>query len=103
MEEIALERIRPNRTLDPQKVIDTIATLQKRISERFPGAGLAAVCGELLMLAREDWAHARRLGRRHIVLRLLVLALSAAGIALFVWILSQVDFSRTSDLARQPL
>jgi hypothetical protein len=94
-----LARERPNRTLDPDKVIDTIALLQKRISERFPGAGLVAVCGELLELAREDMVRARRIGRRHILLRLLVLALSAAGVALFVWILRQVDFSRTSAAA----
>ena len=94
-----MERTRPNRTLDPYKVIETIAMLQKRISERFPGAGLAAVCGELLMLAREDMVRARRIGRRHLFLRLLLLALSAAGVALFAWVLSQVDFSRTSTSA----
>ena len=94
--EIALARLRPYRTLDPQKVIETIAMLQKRIAERFPGAGLGAVCGELLALAREDSARARRIGRRHILLRLLVFTLSGTGIALFVWILNQVEFSRTS-------
>jgi hypothetical protein len=41
-------------------------------------------------------ARARRIGRRHILLRLLVLVLWAGGIALFVWILNQIDFSRTS-------
>jgi hypothetical protein len=92
-------RLRTNRTLDPQKVIETIATLQKRITERFPGAGLVAVCGELLALAREDSVRARRIGRRHIFLRLLVFAVSVSGIALIVWILNQVDFSRTSTAA----
>jgi hypothetical protein len=91
-----LARARPNRTLDPQKVIETIAMLQKRIAERFPGAGLVAVCGELLAVAREDSVRARRIGRRHILLRLMVFALSVTGIVLFVWILNQVDFSRTS-------
>jgi hypothetical protein len=92
-------RIRTNRTLDPPKVIETIAMLQKRISERFPGAGLAAVCGELLALAREDSVRARRIGRRHIFLRFLVLVVSISGISLIVWILNQVDFSRTSTSA----
>lgn len=92
----AVDRARPNRTLDPQKVIETVATLQRRISERFPGAGLAAVCGELLALAREDSVRARLIGRRNILLRLLVFALTGTGIVLFVWILNQVDFSRTS-------
>jgi hypothetical protein len=92
-------RAHPNRTLDPQKVIETIATLQRRIAERFSGAGLAAVCGELLVLAREDSVRAQVIGRRHILLRLAVFALSVAGIGLFIWILNQVDFSRTSTSA----
>jgi len=91
-----LARAQTNRALDPQRVIETIGTLQKRISERFPGAGLGAVCGELLTVARESSARARRIGRRHILLRLIVLALSVTGIGLFVWILRQVDFSRTA-------
>ena len=77
-------------------MIETIGTLQKRIMERFPGAGLVAVCGELLAVAHESSARARRIARRHILLRLTVLALSVTGIGLFVWILRQVDFSRTS-------
>jgi hypothetical protein len=88
--------ISPNRTLDPDKVIETIATLQRRISERFPGAGLATVCGELLKVAQVDSVRARRIGRRHVLLRLLLIALSVAGLALMVWVMRQVDFSRTS-------
>ena len=91
-----MARTPANRTLDTEKVIETIATLERRIAERFPGAGLAAVCGELLVLAREDSVRAQLIGRRHILLRLLVLALSGSGIVLFVWILNQVDFLRTS-------
>jgi hypothetical protein len=97
--EIALARAHPNRTLDPQKVIDTIAMLQRRISERFPGAGLAAVCGELLTVAQVDSVRARRIGRRHVLLRLLLIALSLVGLALVVWVLRQVDFSRTTATA----
>ena len=91
-----LERARTNRALDPQKVIETIARLQQRITERFPGAGLVAVCGELLVVAHESSERAQRIGRRHILLRLMVFALSATGIGLFIWILRQVDYSRTS-------
>ena len=46
--------------LDPQKIIDTIAKLQKRVGERFPDSGLFQVCGRLLeisehMKERADW------------------------------------------------
>ena len=46
------------RTLDPAEVIETIAALQRRIAERFPGAGLASVCAELHTIARENSARA---------------------------------------------
>jgi hypothetical protein len=82
--------------IDAQKLIQTIATLQRRIVERFPSAGLAVVCGELLTVARESSARAERIARRHILLRLGLLVLSVGGAALFAWVLSQIDFSRTA-------
>ena len=42
------------RSLDSEKILNTIETLSKRISERFPGAGLYKVCAELLTIAGES-------------------------------------------------
>ncbi len=44
----------PYRTLDAEKIEQTLRTLQKRIDERFPGRGLSMVCRELVALAEED-------------------------------------------------
>jgi len=74
------------RALDPQNVIDTIAALEKRISERFPGAGLASVCDELLTIARENSARAEQIARRNVPLRVAIFILLAAGVASVVWI-----------------
>jgi hypothetical protein len=74
------------RALDPQKVIDTIGALQKRILERFPGAGLADVCAELLAVAKENSARSRAISRRNFPLRLATLLLLAAGFAGLAWI-----------------
>jgi hypothetical protein len=92
-----LERTRPDLTLDARRVIDTIGTLQKRIVERFPGAGLAAVCGELLGVAKQSSARAQHIARRHVLLRLGLLVLSLGGVALLGWVLSQLDYSRRVD------
>lgn len=89
------KRASPNLALDAEKVIDTIARLQKRILERFAGAGLGAVCGDLLEVARRSSARAQRIARRHILLRLGLMVLSVGGAGLLVWVVSQVDFSRT--------
>jgi hypothetical protein len=84
--------------LDAERVIETIAALQRRITERFPGAGLAAVCGELLEVARESSARAARIARRHILLRLALVVLSLVGAGLVVWVLwglRHLDVSQT--------
>jgi hypothetical protein len=42
------------RSLNPEKILDTIETLSRRIAERFPGSGLSKVCEELLTIAGES-------------------------------------------------
>ena len=74
------------RTLDAAKVIDTIAVLHRRISERFPGAGLAAVCSELLIIAKENSARARRISHSNLPLRGAIFALLAVGALGLGWI-----------------
>jgi hypothetical protein len=89
------DRANPNLTLDADKLIGTIAKLQIRILERFPGAGLGIVCRDLLEVARKSSARAQRIARRHVLLRLGVLMLSVGGAGLLAWVVSQVDLSRT--------
>jgi hypothetical protein len=84
------------RGLDPVKVIETIDLLQRRIAERFPGAGLGQVCGELLQIAKESSARAERISRRNTPLRLTVGAVMVLGVGAFVWIARQIDFTRTA-------
>jgi hypothetical protein len=76
--------------LDPQKVIETIGALQQRISERFAGAGLADVCGELLAIATKNSARARLIARRNVPLRLIICLLLAAGSAALAAILNLI-------------
>ncbi|WP_013629151.1 hypothetical protein [Rubinisphaera brasiliensis] len=39
--------------LNPDRILETIEQLRRRINERFPQAGLASVCGELYEVARD--------------------------------------------------
>jgi hypothetical protein len=91
---LACDRL--NLTLDAPKVIETIAMLQRRIVERFPGAGLGVVCGDLLTAAQASSARAQQIARRHILLRLGLLVLSVGAAGLLAWIVSRIDLSRTS-------
>ena len=87
------------RSLDPERVIETISALHKRITERFPGAGLGEVCAELNAIAQQNSARAEAIGRRNVWLRALVFALLAAGVWLLVRIamLITVSTSATAD------
>ena len=63
--------------LDASRIVETIRRLEHRISERFPGSGLSAVCGELRQLAVGTQATVDRLHQPIWWLR----ALAAAGMA----------------------
>ena len=39
--------------LDPERIVDTISKLERRIGERFPGANLSKVCGRLAGIAEQ--------------------------------------------------
>ncbi len=70
--------------LDPERVVQTIAHLSKRIEERFPDASLMLACRDLLQLSREATARAFWIGRPIIGLRVavaLILAAAAIGLA----------------------
>lgn len=49
--------------LDATRIIDTVATLKKRIHERFPDAGLYRVCDQVLSIARDAKQRADAIAR----------------------------------------
>lgn len=69
------------RTLDPEKIVVTLATLEQRIGERFGGAGLARVAAELTAIAREARARCRALERPNYGLRTISALVVLAGLA----------------------
>jgi len=76
------------RQLNAQKIVETIATLQRRIVERFSESGLSKLCGELHVAAQETVERLHWIQRPHLPLRcgigLLLLALVAVFGVLFV-------------------
>lgn len=72
------------RSLDSEKIVDTIGTLCRRIDERFPDAGLGKVCRELLTIALESQERSAWIAKPHKALRVitwLVLIIMAGGLA----------------------
>lgn len=72
--------------LQPERVLETIVTLEQRIVERFPQSGLLGVCRELQSQARQAEQLVQRLGRPVWPLRIGV-GLGAIGlVAMAGWI-----------------
>ncbi len=74
------------RQLESNEIIHTIDELHMRISQRFPKSDLAAVCEELLVVAKETEAKAHAVNASNYPLRgiILVLIAAAAGIVFFL-------------------
>ena len=70
--------------LKPERILETVRRLQKRIAERFPGSGLSDVAGELVGLADRAGIRAERIGRPNFLLRAAVVVLLAGALALGV-------------------
>ena len=78
------------RNLDSIQITETIATLQNRISERFPESGLSKVCAELRDIARDTEKRCEWVTKPHKVLR--------AGIFAVVAVILGVLFLAVADM-----
>lgn len=78
------------RQLDSDKIVETIKALHDRIEERFPGAGLGQVVGELLLVAEETVERMRWIQRPHLALRAVAVALSLVIVGLFVALITHI-------------
>lgn len=77
-------------TLDATKILETIERLERRIQERFPGAGLAKVAHDLAQVARDVSAQSERLGRPNLLLRIGVGLLLVGVILVFVIVVPEL-------------
>ncbi|MGA7804030.1 hypothetical protein [Bradyrhizobium sp.] len=74
------------RTLAADEIIATLARLEQRIGERFPGAGLARVCAELTEIARQTHRRSGEIARPNLWLRSIVGIILVAGAALLAFV-----------------
>jgi hypothetical protein len=83
------------RSLDSEKIIGTIETLNRRIVERFPDAGLAKVCQELLTIAGESQKRSAWIAKPHRLLRIFTGALVAIIVLCLILVLAKAAWPRS--------
>jgi hypothetical protein len=84
-------------TLDPEKIISTLVKLERRISERFPGAGLAKVCAELARFASENSARVAHISKPNKGLRVFIAGFVVVSLAVLLYVAQIIEFKRDSE------
>jgi hypothetical protein len=85
------------RTLNPDKIIETLEKLQRRIGERFPGSGLGKVCSELIDVARDSKQKTAAASRPNMLLRAGIAVILLLGIGLLAYVATIIEVKRGSE------
>lgn len=89
-----MPRLGQYRTLQADKIVQTVARLERRIQERFPDAGLVRVATELHEIARESLVRSLQIRQPNIGLRLLIGVLITLLVVVLGMLISQLHFDR---------
>ncbi|MFM1814859.1 MAG: hypothetical protein RLZ98_1554 [Pseudomonadota bacterium] len=87
----------PYRSLDPEKIVSTLETLEQRIAERFPGSGLVNVCSELTQIARDSRERAALLAKANVPLRIISAAIVIGGLLVLAYVASIIEIKRDAE------
>jgi hypothetical protein len=79
------------RSLESNKIIHTITELHDRICQRFPRSDLAAVCEELMVVAKETEAKAQAVNAPNYPLRAIILILIGAAGTLIYFVVRAIQ------------
>ncbi|MEA2904031.1 MAG: hypothetical protein QOI12_1418 [Alphaproteobacteria bacterium] len=79
------------RTLDAAHIIETLRRLQRRIDERFPASGLAAVCRELVETAKTAQQRSQSIAAPNLGLRAAVCLAVAAAVAGLAYVARSIN------------
>ena len=87
--------------LEPEKIIDSVSILEKRISDRFPDSGLKDVCREFLMLAEKTKKNISYISKPNIPLKVFSYLIIAVGLGGIIFSFSLINFKvKTFDLEK---
>ncbi|WP_299214082.1 hypothetical protein [uncultured Aquimarina sp.] len=77
--------------LDPEKIIDTISLLEKRISDRFPDSGLKKVCHNFLQTAQDSKQNIDWISKPNLSLRIFAYLVILIGLGGLIYSITYID------------
>ncbi|MFD2565407.1 hypothetical protein [Aquimarina rubra] len=77
--------------LDPEKIIHTIALLEKRIDDRFPDSGLKKVCHDFVQTARASKQNIDWISKPNLSLRIFAYLVILIGLGGLIYSITYVD------------
>ena len=87
--------------LEPEKIIDSVNKLERRISDRFPDSGLRKVCFEFLTLTEQTKKNISYISKPNIPLKIFSYLLIGIGLGGIIFCLSVINFKvKTIDLEK---
>ncbi|MBL8828966.1 MAG: hypothetical protein JNM18_18440 [Planctomycetaceae bacterium] len=81
------------RNLQPDKIVDTIVMLERRIAERFPNSSLSRIAHDLYDIGQEAARRSARIRRPNVALRIVVALLIGSIFAFFAVIATQLKMN----------
>ncbi len=85
------------RSLDAEKIVDTVRLLRNRIRERFPEAGLGRVADDLVHVAEKAAVKSHAIAEPYLPFRIGIAVLVAALLIIIGWILFHLRISTQID------
>ena len=88
------------RTLKAESIVETLTALERRISDRFPGSGLAHVCCDVVELAKQTTGRIADVSRSPWVLRLGLIVAVILGFGGLAYVVARaVELKGTDELS----
>lgn len=87
----------PYRTLDPDRIVETLLQLRARINDRFPNSGLSQVCLGLMDVSRLTKERAAMIAAPNLWLRFGSAAVIVLGLMLVAYLASIIEYKRDTD------
>jgi len=80
-----------NIELQPEKIIDTIALLEKRVHDRFPDSGLKRVCHSFLQITKSSKQNIDWISKPNLTLRAFAYLIILTGLGGLIYSISYID------------